>query len=97
MCAHHRREEAKQWKCVIVSLTSRERAKGEEVVTNISYATFALCYGISGTAKRENTRSAGRGASKPLRFNLVDERGIHTANSMLHKSLSLRAGATLCI
>jgi hypothetical protein len=29
-----------------------------EVVTNIAYAAFALCDGISGTVKRENTRSA---------------------------------------
>jgi hypothetical protein len=51
---------------VTVSLISWDWAKGEEVVTNIAYATFALCDGISGPVKRENTRSTSRGASQPL-------------------------------
>jgi hypothetical protein len=69
MCAHHRREEANQWKSVAVSLTSWEQAK--EIVTNIAYATFALCDGIPGTIKRENTRSAGRGASNPFKIKMT--------------------------
>lgn len=95
MCAHHRCEEAKQRKRVTVSLTSWERTKGEEVVTNIAYATFALGDGIFDTVKRENAGSAGKEVNKPL--NAVDERGTRTANSMWHRSLSLRVGATLCI
>jgi hypothetical protein len=70
MRAHYRREEAKQWKSVTISLRSWEQAKGEEMVTNIAYTAFALCDGIPGTIKRENTRPVGRKTSKAIKIRL---------------------------
>ena len=45
------------------------RTEGErDEVTNVAYAAFALCDGISGTVKRENTRSER--VSKMVRENV---------------------------